>query len=116
MVVRHGHVDVELDVRVVLLGEKHGVKFGLQLGEGGSLCSTLSPALQHDVIAFGRGNRVAYNNNVNGFVTIRLFSKTCGSEQFLRRDTYITSEQLSGFSNRIPFLRWLIRSALEMVG
>ena len=51
------------DVRVVLLGEKHGVIFGLQLG-GGSLCSTLSPALQHDVIALGRGNRVAYNNNL----------------------------------------------------
>ena len=34
VVVRHGHVDVELDLRAVLLGEKHGVKFGLQLGEG----------------------------------------------------------------------------------
>ena len=26
VVVRHGYVDVELDVRVILLGEKHGVK------------------------------------------------------------------------------------------
>ena len=50
VIVRHGHVDVELDLRAVLLGEKHDIKFSLLVG-GGSLCSTLSPALQHDVIA-----------------------------------------------------------------
>ena len=50
VVVRHGHVDVELDVRVILLGEKHGVKFGLQEGLSAALClqhsNTMSKLLE----------------------------------------------------------------------
>ena len=39
-----------------------------------------------------------------------------GREANLAIYTYITSEQLSGFSNHITFVRRLTRSALEMEG